>query len=313
VNILNQQIQHALGSECSITFSHSEEENVSALFQECWKLIVSFENQFSRFKPESELSKFNARAGEKTQISTEFKRLLQTCVKYNKLTAGLFDPFVLPALQRAGYIGSWPNPSSYNTSQNYEGRHHPSPIDDLEIGDNWGRISDTSALDLGGIGKGYLLRELVLFLRRESVNGYWISLGGDIVCSGFDNDDNPWSIGIARTVSQVLPLPTVENVNGDTLAVATSGIIKRNGIRNDKQWHHIIDPRTGEPAVTDILTATAINSDPITADILAKCAVIVGTANIFKLQHPDSEVTFELQLKNNSAVVTSTGGMKIKS
>lgn len=309
MNIRTQQTNHALGSDCSITITYADNQDVTPLFKDLWAIITDFENRFSRFKTDSELSRFNNRAGETTEISLAFRDLLQVSREYSALTDGIFNPFILPDLQRAGYIGSWPAPDTYVESQNYQNRHHQNPLGELEIGESWARIPKNSAVDFGGIGKGYALKELADYLSKKPVVGFWISLGGDIVCSGLDQDNNSWSIGIAQVITEPLSIQSVKNTDGEILSVATSGITKRQGTHNNKQWHHIIDPRTGIPAETDILAATAVTTNPIAADIFAKCAVITGSMQLNELIKADPKIRYVLQLKNNTAKVIEAEGI----
>jgi thiamine biosynthesis lipoprotein len=61
------------------------------------------------------------------------------------------------------------------------------------------------------------------------------------------------------------------------MGIATSGVTKRKGLNHNKSWHHIIDPRSGMPSDTDLLTVTITASNTIQADVYAKCLVILGT------------------------------------
>jgi thiamine biosynthesis lipoprotein len=95
-------------------------------------------------------------------------------------------------------------------------------------------------------------------------------LGGDVLCRGFDADDQPWRIGITSDRSTAKTAGVIINRDGQPLAAATSAVLKRQG----KGWHHLIDPRTGQPAVSDVVMATAIARSGTAADIFAKSLVI---------------------------------------
>ena len=289
-----QQERYVLGSTGYITLVTSEEIRLDMIFAKLWYMVAAFEQRFSRFLPESELTSFNHTAGEWVTVSKAFHDLLVAARAMAERTDGLYNPFVLSALQRAGYEGSWPRPEVANPQTSYKDRSVVS-IDGLEVRSREARIPAQSALDFGGIGKGYLLDQLAEFLDTESLVGYWLSLGGDIICSGTDVDNVPWRIGVQHDEQAVA---TIEN-GGRKLAIATSGITKRKG-RNEsgESWHHLIDPRTGKPATTDILTATVTAAHATEADIAAKCMVIVGAgqAAIAARHYPVDRVI--LQVKN---------------
>lgn len=292
-----QQKSYALGSEALLTLVVEDEAAIKSLFQAIWAQIRVFDERFSRFKSNSELSQFNSAAGEDTPISPAFKSLLIKSQQLSKATNGLYNPFVLPALQRAGYIGSWPTPEKHDENLNYSSRKIV-PADKLVINKSSAHIPANSALDFGGIGKGYLLDQLADFLGTQHVKGYWLSLGGDIICGGFDAEKQPWKIGIADSQNPEILLEHITNQSGKRLAIATSGTTKRKG----ENWHHIIDPRTAKPAKTDIRMTTLTYNNATAADVYATCAVILGSnqAELFIKQH-DITTTL-LQIGHNDLV-----------
>ncbi len=271
-----QQSRHVLGSDALLTLVLEDSTPSKATFNLLWQQIDAFEQHFSRFLVSSELSRFNTAAGSKQPVSPEFRTLLATAKAYAEKTGGLYNPFILPALQRAGYKGSWPSPHKGSKQLDY-GQRASADWHTITVGDTWARIPADTALDFGGIGKGFLLDRLSETLQTEGIGNYWLSLGGDILCNGADANSDSWYIGIARAEETGKTVAAVKN-HGQKLAVATSGTTKRRGANERGTWHHIIDPRTGEPATTNVLTATVCAQDAVTADIAAKCLVISPTA-----------------------------------
>lgn len=261
-----------LGSKMLVSIVADKEPK--ELFKTLLSLTDQFEERFSRFKVDSELSRVNQSAGSKTKISKEFLELVGVALTYSKRTGGVFNPFILPELQKAGYLGSWPGSvSSSDKSLDVRSRSLTS-FNDLELGNSWLRIPEDSALDFGGIGKGFLLDKLADFLHGKVVMNFWVSIGGDIICSGFTIDQKPWYISIADAGDEVIDLGSVE-LGGFSpfCALATSGTVKRRG----QDWHHLIDPHTGRPSTSSVLTASVRAKSATEADIMAKCLQIVGT------------------------------------
>jgi thiamine biosynthesis lipoprotein len=287
MSIRLQQSRHALGSQATLTLIAQDNQTVEELFSKLWRLIEDFEQRFSRFRVTSELSSVNAHAGKKMIVSPQFRKLLRVCKKYYTKTNGLFNPLILPTLQQAGYIGSWPNVTTFQHTLDYRSREQLPSMEQVHISGSQVTIPINGALDFGGIGKGYLLDMLSEYLDTKDTHDYWLSLGGDIICRGTDIDGNPWSVGIQHATQTDKIIGTITNAGGAHIAIATSGITNRAGIKNDKHWHHIIDPRTGEPAETDLLTATVTHPNATAADIFATCVVILGStaANIFMQRH----------------------------
>lgn len=269
-----QQIRHALGSDVVLTLVVAETFDTDEVFHALWSEINLFEHTFSRFLDDSELTYVNQRAGELTEISSEFKALVETSMQLSEKTDGLYNPFVLPKLQAAGYKGSWPNPKLYDQQLDFSKRSIV-PATALQLSADSVIIPPESALDFGGIGKGYLLDGLADMARQAGVKDFWFSLGGDIITSGYDVDKRPWQIAI-QSVDPEKPNLVIET-DGQRMAIATSGTTKRAGTHHGKSWHHLIHPQTGQPANTDVLTATAVTKRAVDADVYAKCCVLLGS------------------------------------
>ncbi len=272
-----QQKRHALGSEACLTIVSTDIQH-ERIFAELWSLIDKFEARFSRFLLTSELTAFNKQSGAAVAISEDFYQLLHTAIDMSVLTNGIYSPFILPMLQEAGYRGSWPHPEIYESRLQFPVvAAIPSPLD-IMLTPTCAKIPASTALDFGGIGKGYLLDKLGAYLRTQHIDNFWLSLGGDIICSGVNEADTPWEVLVAAANSDGSVVGQIANETGEVVAIATSGTTKRRAPLNDKQWHHLIDPRTGLPAKTDILTTTVATSTATEADIYAKWLTIVGSA-----------------------------------
>lgn len=272
---LYRETNIALGSEAIITIvSDLDTVQIRALYNKIWRQIFQFERRFSRFLPNSELSHFNRNGGTRQKVSSDFKLLLESAKRLGIETAGLYNPFVLPALQRAGYTRSFVKGAENDTHEDYS-KYGIANVEQLEIGSDWACMPLGAALDLGGCGKGYLADQLVEWL-EPLVAGYSISLGGDIICSGLDQYNNPWVITVQQAGAPENTSTGHITMPGRRFAIATSGIAKRRGRQNGRDWHHIIDPRTGTPALADLIQATVCHTSCLHADVLASCAIILG-------------------------------------
>jgi len=280
-----QQHYKALGSEVFITLvlTKENEEQANKLFLNISNKINNFENRFSRFKTDSELTFFNNNAGKKTVVSKQFLDLISTSYKLSQETAGFYNPLILPGLQKAGYKGSWPNPDKDYDGIDYSSRKIDT-YEQIKIDKTWVQIPKNTALDFGGIGKGYLLDLLSDYLANKKLAGYWLSIGGDIVCNGYDLESKPWQIGVQSADKVDKVVSSITNMNGNKLGIATSGVTKRKGVSNGQNWHHIIDPRTGKSVETTILTVTVTSKQAVNADVFAKSIIIGGKifADIYK-------------------------------
>jgi len=269
------QSQEALGGTATIGVVMDAAQDSSELFQNLWIQTFRFERQFSRFLPSSELSQFNAQSGVKVPISTEFADILHTAQRLAEQTKGLFNPFILPALQRTGYHSSAVAKYADDPAPDYTARQVVQPTK-LELGDDWARIPHGTAIDLGGCGKGYLADLLGQYLRAQGVAGYWIEFSGDIATYGTDEKGQNFTISVKNatkqgTLEELIVCPTTP------FGIATSGTFQRVSQVGTMRGHHIINPETGKPAETDVLLATICAGSAVDSDVLASCAIIVGS------------------------------------
>ncbi|MEI7682797.1 MAG: FAD:protein FMN transferase [Candidatus Saccharibacteria bacterium] len=292
-----QQSKTALGSKVHLTLSSDEKSlAIERVFSELWQEIDEFNRRFSRFRLDSEITQLNQKAGKTIIISPAFHDLLVISQKMSVATDGMFNPFILPALQRVGYIKSWIPTAATADPPDYSDRQVVDALN-LKLTATTARIPANSAIDLGGCGKGYLLDQLGDYLSRSKINDYWLSLGGDILARGSQPDGHPWTVSIANALHPSQTLARVIIPTDKPLAIATSGITKRQGRYNGSAWHHIISSESGEPARTDILTATVCMSTGLLADVYASCLVALGSGHYqgFADQHIISDVLVQTQ------------------
>jgi len=140
------------------------------------------------------------------------------------------------------------------------------------------RLAEGVRLDLGGVAKGWAADTTVA--RLSAFGPALMDAGGDIAVSGPRLGATPWNVGVANPffsddLLENLLLST--GATGGGRGVATSGRDYRRWQRNGRWYHHIIDPRTGRPAETDVLTATVVAPTAARAEMAAKTALILGS------------------------------------
>lgn len=287
------QTAQALGSTVELRLITESGNVAQSLFKKLWEKIANFENAFSRFIASSELSGLNARAGESVKVSEEFRHLLTESLKFNTRTQGLFNPFVLPALQRAGYRSSLSSKENQKLAD-YQVRDVPE-FSKLKISGSSVEIPKNSALDLGGIGKGFLADRLAEMTHKTTEN-FCLSLGGDMILSGADENGSSWRVEVQSVENRSQNAATVL-CSEPSFSVATSGQVRN---RNKKHQKHSIDPRTSKPSESNCLMATVVAEDALTADVLAGCCVIGGAQFAEKMFESSDVYGILLQFKDGS-------------
>ena len=143
-------------------------------------------------------------------------------------------------------------------------------------------------VDVGGAAKGFVADYLVAMLRDAGVESADIDLGGNLFLMGDHPEGRPWRLSV-RIPKDVPAEPVMVSVS-DKSAV-TSGSYERFVEIDGKRYQHIIDPRTGWPSESDIISATVIADSSLQADMLATTACLAGTEGFFELalRHPSCD------------------------
>ncbi|HEX7540634.1 MAG TPA: FAD:protein FMN transferase [Anaerolineales bacterium] len=128
------------------------------------------------------------------------------------------------------------------------------------------------ALDLGGIAKGWIAEQAAIILSEFS-SACAVNAGGDMFLVGLPDGEEQWPVAIEDPLQPEIDLTIIKVDPG---AVATSAVTKRVWKQGEKQRHHLIDPRTGEPALTDWLSVTVIAPHAYEAEVFAKALLIGG-------------------------------------
>ncbi len=245
------------------------------------------EATLTRFDPASELSALNRAAGTWFSASEDLFEVARLAAEARAASGGLFDPTILNALEAAGYDRTFdeigqrergPLPAAPSS--------HAGARIDLDPPRRAIRLEAGARLDLGGIAKGWIVDQVI----DGPLSGYTnclVSAGGDLRLRGGPRPGRVWSVGIRDPRSDMQPasdetFPPVAIVPLGRGALATSGVLKRWWLVDGQRRHHLIDPRTGQPADQSadaagerILSATALAPLCWQADILAKLLLLV--------------------------------------
>src|ERR1041385_1289891 len=210
--------------------------------------IDDCEQRFSRFLPGSELTELNHSAGDWLLISNELMEMLQLSMRYHRETYGIFDPSILIDLKQAGYDRSMDEIRANGASlPSGSSKRDPRPAFQemsFDLAANRVRLPRGMEIDLGGIAKGWIVEKAAQLLHRYT-NICGVSAGGDILFIGQPLDGMDWDVYLEDPRSPTEMLAQLHISSG---AVATSSIMKRTWSQGEKMRHHVIDPRSGEPA-----------------------------------------------------------------
>jgi thiamine biosynthesis lipoprotein len=254
--------------------------------------IDECEQRFSRFLPASELTELNHSTGDWLQVSDDLIDILQLSMRYHMETNGIFDPSILADLKQIGYDRSMDEIRACGVGipsqiPNRTSRPAFNEIS-FDLAENRVRLPRGMEIDLGGIAKGWIVERAAQLLNKY-VAACGVSAGGDILFIGRPLDGMDWDVYLEDPRNPTEMLTELHIPSG---AVATSSIMKRTWSQGEKMRHHLIDPRTGEPAKTDWLSVTVISPSVIAAEVYAKAILIAGEKEAPNLLHAKQDLTF---------------------
>ena len=235
-----------------------------------------WEQRLSRFRSDSELCRVNDRSGAPLPLSPVLWDVCQAAIEAERLSGGLVQPTMLDALEAAGYDRGFESLAAAQASEP-SGLWAPDYGGPTEIHlDRASRSLFAPAgvrLDLGGIAKGWAADRAAR--RLATCDPALVDAGGDVAVSGPLANGQGWPIGVADPHSNTGRL--VDTIALRRGGVATSGRDYRRWRRGGVWHHHILDPRTGLPAQTDVVSATVVAPSAQLAESAAKTAFILGS------------------------------------
>jgi thiamine biosynthesis lipoprotein len=268
----------AMGTEMVFWLETDEPAAAQSAFTEAESLFHQNERVLSRFQAQSELCRLNRHAGQWTTVSDLLWEVLVAALDMAEKTNGRFDPTLLNELEQAGYTESFellltniplPNPPDYPVGA---GNWQDVVLDRT---DRSVFVPSGLRLDLGGIAKGYTAQQAVAVLSQYGP--CLVDAGGDISAGAPPSGYAGWPVAVttprtSQTQVDLFMLPLAYS------SLATSGIDHRRWQKNGRSRHHLIDPDTGQPADTDLLTVTVWAKTAVAAEAWATATIIQGVA-----------------------------------
>lgn len=279
--VYRQELFRAMNTECeavlAVPGADRDERLVRVWMNEVKHWFWYVERTFSRFDPGSELSRLNRTNGKPMLVSDTMLEVLRMADVYRHLTTGMFEPFILPGLEQAGYSVSFDsirNKKSIAPEASGVMVNRPQKQDlELNLGFKSARLVGGGRIDLGGMVKGWSVDRLAKSLIQKGIRAGMLSAGGDLYVWG-GNDHSPWEVDVEDPWDLTKSAATVRLNQG---AVATSSVLGRKWETGKGTMHHLIDPRTMASASTDAVQCTVVGDNALECEIYAKVILILGS------------------------------------
>ncbi|MBF0455736.1 MAG: FAD:protein FMN transferase [Magnetococcales bacterium] len=281
-----------MGTLVSITTWGVEEEQerqgVAAAFAE----MARIDALMSRHQPQSPVAQINAApVGSPFSVSPELVGLLREAWKIQTLSQGAFDPGLGQLIERWGFSGDKPPtlPPTKAAMATWLATFQPGEGIVLEEGSagEESRIyltNPATGLDLGGIAKGYAIDRAIFKLKEFGITNALVNAGGDLRGIGHKGEA-PWRVGIQhpREKARLVAESQWPNRPDTDVAMVTSGDYERFFIHDNKRYHHILDPKSGYPAQTGLLSVSVQANSATEADGWSTAFFVLGEKQSRKL------------------------------
>lgn len=282
-------------------------ENADDVIKESFARLREIENEMSVSITDSQISKVNNNPGKYVKIDRDTFLVIKKALEYAELTNGRFDPSIGPLVKLWG-IGT---------------KYVRVPADDeitqtrKKVNYKWVEINEEEysvkvregmMLDIGAIAKGYAADEVRKIVINNNVKSAYVNLGGNVLVVGGKPDSTPWRVGIQDPRYNRGNVMTSIDVRDKT--IVTSGNYERYFEQDGIIYHHIIDPMSGRPSRSGIISVSIITNNSFDADALSTSVFILGPEKGLELVNKLKGVEV-LIIKENLDIIM-TDGLKSK-
>jgi len=276
---------------CTITVVSPSEKKAKEAIEAGFDEIKKLDKFLNNFEPGSEISTVSKSAGIKpVRVSKETLDLMEKTIGISNITDGAFDPTIAPVLKLWKFSGRPANPSM---------PAHDALEDALKlVAYKKIRINSTTSeiyleekgmeLDLGGIAKGYAADKAAEAIKAKDIKAALVAIAGDIRGYGLSTSGKAWKVGIQD--------PRPENPDPEKpwedifaslylkdSAISTAGDYQRFFVKDGKRYHHIIDPATGYPSESGLISVSVVAPEGYIADGTDTAILILGAEKGMKL------------------------------
>ena len=255
------------------TYYNIRYEGSMDLHNQIQERLASFDASLSMFNQESVIARINR--NEEVCTDSLFERMYHEAQVVSRMSDGAFDITVRPLVNAWGFG----NNSQHTASPNVDSIMAFVGYDKIRLIDHHlVKTDERITLDASAIAKGYACDVVANLLRENGCENLLVDIGGEVVLQGVNDKARPWRVGITRpTINATGAEQELQEViESSNLCMATSGNYLQYYYHDGQRRSHTIDPRTGYPVSHNLLSATVIAPDALTADAYATYCMVIG-------------------------------------
>ena len=266
-----------MGTQAKVHFWHQDTKKAAFLIRAVEDEMERINQSMSPYIESSELSQVNLNAAKQPfKISDELFNLLIKADSISRLSHGAFDITYASVGYQYHYRDKI-KPNEKAIVQNLNKINYQGIVLD-QVNKTIFFAVEGMKIDLGGIAKGYAVKNCLNILAKSGVENGLVSAGGDTGLLG-DKRGQPWVVGIKHPRAEqkaAVHLPLVNE------AISTSGDYERYFIENGERYHHILNPKTGKSA-KEVISVSVIGKDPTMVDALSTTLFVLGLKPAMKM------------------------------
>jgi len=268
----------ALDTFITVSIYNGGDENV---LKESMQFIRNYESIFSATSESAELYKLNHRekGTMSVEVSDELAYLIDKALYYSKVSHGAFDITTEPLKELWDFNAEEPElPSGESIKEALP------KVDYTRVSVDGNTVkftSDDTRIDLGSIAKGYIADKTKEYLLSKGVDSAIINLGGNVLCVGKKPNGDNFTIGLQKPYAD--RNETVALLTVDDESVVSSGVYERHFVIDGKNYHHILDPKTGYPYDNGLVEVSILTKSSTEADALSTTCFSLGVEEGVKL------------------------------
>lgn len=273
------------GTTYNITYEYVKGENLQPEIEE---VLHDFDMSLSTYEPESIISRINQNDST-VEVDDKFREVFLEARRVYEATGGVFDITVAPLVNAWGFgftPGADVDSAMIDSLLQYVG------MDKVSLRGNK-VVKDLPQImfDVNAIAQGYSVDVVSAFLEEKGIENYLVEIGGELKCKGYNPKGEDWKIGVDRPQEgNLVPgknMQAVVSIRGKSLA--TSGNYRKFYEKDGVKYAHSIDPKTGYPVLSKLLSATLITDRCITADAYATAFMVMGLEKSIEMLESGNE------------------------
>ena len=265
-----------MGTHYSVKMLH-DGTGVESLQEEVESVLDGIEDEMSTYRPESEISRFNAQVSTDWYgVSRDFCGNVEQALEISALTGGAFDITVGPIVNLWGFgpgdiVESPPSDEAIEALLAVVGYEHlHADCDRPALRKDLGNLM----LDMSAFGKGLAVDRVAALLDDRGIDNYLVEIGGELRLRGHNRSGEAWAIGIELPLDDERRPHTILHLTD--AAMATSGDYRNFFVSGGQRYSHLIDTRTGRPVRHALASVTVVDAAGYRADALATALLVMG-------------------------------------